>query len=266
MDNSTLPFDFDPWTQEFSFVDGRSGEILIRAMQDLDQYRLYGFRLAINYACQVGASFMLLLVLLLLTKADKRKSYIFILNSGCLLLNTIRCVMLCTFVTSGFYNPYSQLSGDFRQLTHSDYATQVVQRVFTALVTIMILISLCSQVWIVCVTTPPLRRNIIMGVTTTLGCVALGYRLALIYFNTKTTLKLESMEPYNGLASTCYVLQAVSIWLFSCVFIYKLGYAMLKRRRLNMPQFGPMQVVFIMGCQTMLVPGTFAHGNTRADT
>ena len=257
MDNTMLPPDFDPWAQELTFFDAQNNQTVYLPMQALDDYRLYTGRLAINYACQVGASFMLLLVLLLLTKAEKRKSYIFILNSGCLLFNTIRCIMLCTWVSSGFNDPYSWLMQDFSQITHADFATQVAQRIFTALVTILVFLSLCSQVWIVCVTTPPLQRNIIMGVTTSLGLAALGSRLALIYYNIKTTLALVDASTYDDVAGVTYVLQAVSIWAFSLVFIYKLGQAMLKRHRLKMPQFGPMQVVFIMGCQTMIIPGTF---------
>jgi pheromone alpha factor receptor len=262
MENTMMPPDFDFWAQELTFLDGRTNETVVITMQVLNDFRLFGNRLAINYACQVGASIMLLLVLLLLTKAEKRKSYIFILNSGCLLLNTIRCVLLCTWVTSGWDNPYSYIFQDFSLVTPADMATQIAQRIFTALVVILILTSLCSQVWIVCVTTPPLQRNIIMGVTTSLGLAALGSRLALIYYNIKTTLAFESMGPYDDLAGISYVLQAVSIWAFSCVFVYKLGQAMLKRHRLKMPQFSPMQVVFIMGCQTMLIPGTF-HATTH---
>ena len=256
METPTPAPGFDAWTQSFTFV-GPEGVQMGSTMQILDEYRLYGIRIAINYACQVGATFMLLLVLLLLTKTEKRKSYIFILNASCLLLNTIRCVMLCTWVTSGYYNPYTVLSGDYGNITSADSTTQTAQCVFTALLSITVLVSLCSQVWVVCITTPPLQRNIIMSVTTSLGCVAVGYRLASIYFNIKTTLARESTARYDGVASMAYVLQAASIWTFSCVFIYKLGYAMIKRRRLNMPQFGPMQVVFIMGCQTMLFPDMF---------
>jgi pheromone alpha factor receptor len=257
--------DLDRWTQNIYLIDGHGDNVTL-SMKDMDAYRLFGFRLAINYGCQVGASIMLLLVLLLLTRAEKRKSYIFVLNASCLFLNTIRCILLCTWVTSGYNNPYSLLVEDYSRITSGDKATQVAQHIITALVTIMVLVSLCSQVWIVCVTTPPLQRNIIMGVTSTIGCVALGYRLAAVYFDTKTSLASQSMDSYLEVVAITYVLQAVSIWVFSCVFICKLGHAMWKRHRLNMPQFGPMQVVFIMGCQTMLVPGTFAHRHTRADS
>ena len=96
-----------------------------------------------------------------------------------------------------------------------------------------------------------------MGVTTTMACVAFGVRLAAVYWNTKYTLEGTSADSIVKLVAMSYITQSVSIWVFSCVFTYKLGYAIYQRRRLNMPQFGPMQIVFIMGCQTMFIPGTF---------
>jgi pheromone alpha factor receptor len=193
MASSTPTPDFDRWTQNIYLINGHGDNVTL-SMQAMDAYRLFGFRLAINYGCQVGASIMLLLVLLLLTRAEKRKSYIFVLNASCLFLNAIRCILLCTWVTSSYNNPYTLLVEDYSRITSGDKATQVVQHIITVLVTIMVLVSLCSQVWIVCVTTPPLQRNIIMGVTSTIGCVALGYRIAAVYFDTKTTLASQSIQ------------------------------------------------------------------------
>ncbi|CAO2651924.1 Nn.00g002070.m01.CDS01 [Neocucurbitaria sp. VM-36] len=251
------PPDFDPWTQPITlyYQDGTNFTI---GMEALNYYRLYGSRLAINYGTQIGASFMLLLVLLLLTRAEKRKSFIFLINALCLTANTIRCILLSCFVTGNMWHLYSQLSGDWSRITTSDLATTVATNTMTLLVTSLIMISLCLQVWVVCVTTMPLQRYAIMAVTSSMACIALGYKAAVIIYNIKQALIFQTMEPYKELVSVSYVVQAVSIWLFSCVFTYKLGYAIIQRRRLNMPQFGPMQIVFIMGCQTMLIPAIFS--------
>ncbi|KAF1833410.1 pheromone receptor [Decorospora gaudefroyi] len=257
MENPTLPADFDLFAQNFTILlpDGTQ---MNRTMQELNQYRMYGFHLAINYGAGVGASVMLLLILLLLTRAEKRKSFIFFLNALCLLTNTIRCVLLGCFLTSEFYHPYAVLSGDLERIKGPTLATHVTTNIFTLVVTALVLVSLSLQVWIVCVTTPALQRNIIMGVTTGMACVAFAYKFIVCYYSIKTVLAYEEMTPYLDLFSKSYVTQAVSIWLFSCVFTYKLGYAIVQRRRLNMPQFGPMQIVFIMGCQTMFAPALFS--------
>ncbi|KAH8640566.1 pheromone receptor [Alternaria alternata] len=256
-----VPPNFDPWNQNFTLAvsDGYGEWLAVPVnMKSLDDYRIYGFRLAISYGTGFGVSLMLLVVLLLLTKVEKRKSFIFFLNAACLLTNTIRCLLFCTWVTGNFYDPYTVLSGNRSRLTSADFASFITINIFGVIVTILVFMSLSLQVWIVCVTTPPLQRSIIMGTTTVMACIALGFRLAAVYLSTKLTLNALDTDSILVLIAVSYILQAVSIWMFSCVFTYKLGHAIIQRRRLNMPQFGPMQIVFIMGCQTMFVPAIFA--------
>lgn len=260
MQSVQVPRNFDPWTQPLNFTasNGNGGWIAVhRSWQELDTWRIYNFRVGISYGVGFGASLMLLMTLLLLTKAEKRRSSIFLLNAACLLTNGIRCLLFCTWITGNFNNPYSVMSQDWDRLTARDFATYITIDIFGIVVTALVFISLSVQVWTVCVTTPPLRRKIIMAVTTSIACVSFGFRVAAVYYNTKLTLAFEGNDSVQNLMSTSYTLQVVAIWLFSCIFTFKLGHAILQRRRLNMPQFGPMQIVFIMGLQTMIVPGMY---------
>lgn len=245
----------DPWNQTFPISD-ENGNILDVSMAEVSLRQFYITSSAINYGTQIGASFMLLLVLLLLTKASKRRSRIFLVNGFCLLINTIRCILLACLLTSNWYDPYTQLSGDYSRITDANIAVSVATVMLTLVVTLLVFVSLALQVWVVCITTNPLRRGVIMAITTIVGVVALGYRIALAVFNVQAVLTKTEMGPHERFISDCYVVQAVAIWVYSCVFTYKLGNAICQRRRLNMPQFGPMQIVFIMGCQTMIIPGT----------
>jgi pheromone alpha factor receptor len=246
--------DFDPWRQNVTLYT-KDGNAFVVQINYVDDIRLYAARLAITYGTQIGASLLLLLVLILLTRASKRKSFIFLINAFCLIANTIRCILLSCYVTSTMLNSYSQLANDYSRVTRGDLATSTAANLFSLLVTILVMVSLSLQVWVVCITTPPIQRYFIMGTTSLMACVATGYKAALVILNIKQTLNLQSLESYNNVTIASYITQAVAITLFSCVFTYKLGYAIVQRRKLNMPQFGPMQIVFIMGCQTMLIPG-----------
>jgi pheromone alpha factor receptor len=257
MTSTTLPPDFDPWMQPFTLYR-QDGSSFSNSIDQVDQIRLYAARLAVTYGCQIGASLSLLLVLLLLTRASKRKSFIFLINALSLTANTIRCILLSCYVTSTLLNPYAQLSSDFSRVTRGDLAVSTAANTFTLLVTILVMVSLSMQVWVVCITTAPIHRYIIMGTTTTMALIATGYKAAFVILNIKQTLNLQNVIPYKEIVFRSYITQAVAIWLFSSIFTYKLGYAIIQRRKLKMPQFGPMQIVFIMGCQTMLIPGTFA--------
>ncbi|EMD90553.1 hypothetical protein COCC4DRAFT_56759 [Bipolaris maydis ATCC 48331] len=261
MEHVQVPPDFDPWSQNLNITvsDGQGGWVIVtRNMQDLDQYRYFGFRLAISYGAGFGACLLLFLVLLITTKADRRKSSLFLLNAACVFTNCIRCLLFSTWLTGEFYNPYSVLSQDWRRITDGDFANHIAINIFGIVVNALVFTSLSLQVWTVCVTTPPLQRSIIMTVTIIMAGVSFGYRVAAVYYNTKLTLAYQPTDSIEYLVSISYMLQTVAIWLFSCVFTWKLGFAILQRRRLNMPQFGPIQVVFIMGCQTMLVPAIFS--------
>ena len=254
MENPTSSPDFNSWTQSVTVTAPDNSKVDI-PMEAFNHLRIYGARLAISYGAQIGASFILLLVLLLLTRAEKRKSSIFIINMLCLVTNAIRCVLLSCFVTSTWFNPYSQLLDAFDNVSHRDEGTLVAMNTFSLIVTILVMISLSLQVYVVCITTAPAQRFIIMGVTTLMALVATGYKFAFVILSTRVNLNREKFYAYDHVALTSYITQAVSIWVFSCVFTYKLGHAILQRRKLKMPQFGPMQIVFIMGCQTLIIPG-----------
>lgn len=225
-------------------------------MDAIDFYRLYSTRLAISYASQVGASVILLLVLLLLTRSEKRRSSIFILNSLCLVCNSLRCIFSCCFLTGNLLHPYTLLSGDTSRATKRDIAVSVTSNTFSLIVNMLVMASLSLQVWVVCVTASKLQRIIIMSITTTAALASVGYKLAFMIVSNRATVQLVPMTDEHRIGGGSYITQAAAILLYSCVFTWKLGYAIVQRRRLKMLQFGPMQIVFIMGCQTMIIPGT----------
>ncbi|KAF2822223.1 hypothetical protein CC86DRAFT_470250 [Ophiobolus disseminans] len=256
METIAPPPEFDPWVQYFTLI-APDGSNLTFNMEEINQYRMYTARVSISHGTQIGASFLLLLVLLLLTRAEKRKSAIFIVNALCLVTNGTRVTLLSCFVTSSWWHPYSQLVGDYSRVISQDAGTMVAYNTFAIVVTTLVMLSLSLQVWVVCITTVPVQRFFIMGATTLMALVAIGYKFAFVVLSNKQSLAHQSFDPYANVALVSYITQAASIWMYSCVFTYKLGHAILQRRKLKMPQFGPMQIVFIMGCQTLIIPAIF---------
>lgn len=257
MDSMELPPNFDAWHQpiDLLFPDGSNFTV---NMQDFNFIRLYAARLSIVNGAQIGATLILILVLLLLTRSEKRKSSIFIINAACLLFNLIRCILASSFTTSTLQHPYAQLIQDFTRVTKVDLATMVAANTFTMIVTILIMVSLSMQVWVVCVTTAPIHRTMIMFSTTIVALVAIAWKGVYCIINIRETLAHRSTQAFGWALQGSYITQAAAICLYSFIFTYKLGHAIHQRRKLKMPKFGPMQIVFIMGCQTMIIPGTFA--------
>jgi pheromone alpha factor receptor len=253
------PFDpatFDPQHQIITMY-APDGSIVYNDMDFLNSTRLYTARFGISYGAQIGASFTLLIVLLLLTRSKKRKSAIFILNALCLFLNIWRCIFTACFLTGGFMHPYDLMSGFYSPST-KDVAFSVTSNVLSFLVTTLVMASLSLQVWVACVTTSNLQRYLIIGVTTAMALVSVGIKLAFMILSNTATVELMN-RGVDKVSACSWITQAVAVILYSCVFTWKLGYAIIQRRRLKMLQFGPMQIVFIMGCQTMVIPGKFTN-------
>ncbi|KAF2185737.1 hypothetical protein K469DRAFT_777564 [Zopfia rhizophila CBS 207.26] len=255
--SAKVPPDFDPFTQVMPLLD-QNGEPLSPplTMADFDFIRQYGSRLAIVYGSQVGASLILFLVLLLLTKREKYRSLIFVMNATCLLLNTIRSALQCCFLTGPFWHPYAFWSNDWSRVTASEKATSITAGTMTLLLVICIMISLNLQVHVVCITTSRVQRFCVMLATSIVAIVAIGFRFAVTVVNNIQIMNLEQMESLK-LVTAQHITQAAAIWFFCSIFSIKLGYALVQRRKLGITQFGPMQIIFIMGCQSMIIPAIF---------
>ena len=244
----------DPFNQSFTLLlpDGTPFNLTV---QDLETYNLYNVRISINYGSQLGASLLLLIVMALLTKPDKRRSPIFVLNSLALAFNFIRSLLQCLYFTSGFNVPYAYFAGDFSRVPSTDYANSVAADIFTLLVLVVLEMSLVMQIYVVCATMKNSHRR---GITMICGLVALlaiGFRLALVVENVKSILKAAAFRSWKWLASATNITATISICFFCAMFVAKLAMAMWERRKLGLRQYGPMRIIFIMGCQTLFVPG-----------
>ncbi|KAL8717033.1 MAG: hypothetical protein Q9225_005688 [Loekoesia sp. 1 TL-2023] len=248
---------FDPFTQSFTLLM-RDGTPFNVTIPELDDFILYNVQISINYAAQLGASLLFLVVLLLLTKPDKRKSPIFIINSVALILNVLRTLLQCLYFTGPFSETYAYFSVDYTRVSGSDYANQVAITVLIWLLLVCVEVSLLLQVRVVCVTLLDIYKRLIYAISTMIAGLALAFRLALCVENSKYILSLESEFSLRWLASATNITTSISICWFCAVFIVKLGFALDQRRKLNVGSFGPMQIIFIMGCQTLIIPAIFS--------
>lgn len=245
---------FDPYSQSFT-LQASDGTPFNVSIPDLDFFVYYNNQICIIYGAQTGASIILFIVLLLLTKPDKRASSIFIVNVSSLALNIIRNVLLCLYYTGPFTETYAFFSGDFSRVHRGDYAASVTASVFTFLVLVCVEISLCLQTRVVCVTMRQLYRRIILAASIVIALLAIAFRLALCIENSIYIVHAEVEGPLYELVSAANITQSISICWFCTVFVTKLAFALNERRKLGLAQFGPMQIVFIMGCQTLIIPG-----------
>jgi pheromone alpha factor receptor len=245
---------FDPWTQNIT-LSTSDGTTVVSSLEQADSYVHYMVRLSINYGTQLGACIVLLVVLLLLTRPEKRVSSVFVLNVAALLANIIRLGCQLSYFSTGWARMYALLAGDFSRVSRGAYAGQVMASVFFSLVLICVEVSLVLQVQVVCSNLRRRYRILLLGASILAALAPIGVRLAYMVQNCKVIMQSGSSAHLEWLESATNIASTVSICFFCAVFVVKLGLAIKMRKRLGVKQMGPMKVIFIMGCQTMTIPG-----------
>jgi len=245
---------FDPFMQAVTILlpDGTPFNI---TMQDIDTHASFGIQICTNFGAQLGASFITLVVLLILTKRENRRSPIFILNTLSLVVSVTRSVLQAVYFMGPFYHPYAYFAQDYSRVPRSAYDTSLTAGAMTLLLQTSIEISLTLQVHVVLVTASKLQRFWIMVVTVTIALLAVGMRFALTVINGLAINATQNFRIYEWLASATNITTTISIFFFCAVFVGKLGLALWQRHKLGLRQFGPMQIIFIMGCQSLIIPG-----------
>lgn len=218
---------------------------------------------AIIFGIQIGMSLLLLTVLAVMTKPDKRRSIVFFLNLAALLLLFVRSIIMCAALQGPFYTYYNWAlqyypgNADFNRAIRVAVAGEVTN----FLVIVAIELSLLFQVRIVCCTLKTSWRLAMTATTTLVATAVCGIRFATMVINARIGLvKVAAKTSYeraliSNMASATNISVICSIIFFSAIFCAKLGHAIWQRRSIGMKQFGPMQIIFVMGCQTMFIPG-----------
>lgn len=246
--------DFDPFTQILD-LKLPNGQIVPVGITDIDEWVQYGIRICINYSSSIGASIVMLAVLLILTSPEKRRTAVFILNCITLALNAIQGLLQCLYFTGAFYNPYAYFSGDYSRVPTHSIAISVAGVVLQTVQIMCLETSLILQVQAVCVTMARIWQSVILAISVLVAAVVVGFRMAVMVLNSESIVAIYSFADYQWLAATSLYTLTGSICFFSAIFTGKLFAALRQRKKLGLKKFGPMQIVFIMGCQTLVVPG-----------
>nr|POE80912.1 pheromone alpha factor receptor [Quercus suber] len=253
---------FDGFRQNFVLLlpDGKTQ--FIANLEDFNLLQTSQLNQGIIYGAQIGITALLLVIMLMMTKPDKRRSLVFLLNSMALLIILIRTIMAACLLGGPFFNFYIWELGWYPHAkTIAHYVCiSVATESLGVLVNCFIFASLVLQVHIICCTLSKAHHRIVMGVCGLMIFMVCSIRLTLAVMNSTWSivgLRTTTMEQWNmiqRMASANNIATVTCIAIFSAVFNTKLVMAMLVRRKLKIRQFRPMQIIFVMGLQTMFVP------------
>ncbi|KAF2725784.1 hypothetical protein K431DRAFT_201659, partial [Polychaeton citri CBS 116435] len=255
---------FNPYKQTFTLVAPDGATTFNSSLAQVQLLMNNVATQGIIYGTQCGASILMAALLLLMTRRDKRRSWVFTFNTSALVFDAIRSILQCAQLNGAFYNFYN-----FEAVFYTGPQVKAAQQVsvcaalFTFFTIICIEISLVLQVHIICVTMTRARRTLVTVCGIVVAAMAIGFRFALVVINADQTINIgqssvQKLKYLNWIASSANITLVTSIAFFSLIFCTKLAYAIMSRHKLGMKQFGPMQIIFVMGCQTLIIPLIFA--------
>lgn len=226
-------------------------------LMDITQVNYAAIRKVTIFGAELGASIIILVLLAALTWAEKRRTILFSVNMLALLALAIRSILQIEYYLQPWFDMYTYLSGDTSDVSMGSRATTVAAGTMQIVLVAATQISLILQIRVVYASMPKINIAMTALASVVATTVMSFYTISLVQSN----IAGMRAEPYLGgwIYPTARGLYAFSICLYSLVFVLKLGHAIHRRKCLGLQKFGPLQVVFIMGCQTMLVPGKNSH-------
>ena len=247
---------FNPYTQNFTLLMPDGVTAFQVSIPDLDQFFFYNTQVSINYASQIGASIVMLAVVLLITKESKRRSSLFFINVVSLILSVIRSLLQTLYWVGPFNESYAYFSGDYNAVPSSTYANSIASIIMTLLLLCSVELSLVLQTRVVCTTLRESYRLAIVALSLFITLLTVGFRFGDMVENAIAIVELE--PTYSWLASAALITETISIWYFCLIFVGKLGITLYQRKKLGLRQWGPMQIICIMGGCTMVIPCKFS--------
>ncbi|KAF8545465.1 GPCR fungal pheromone mating factor, partial [Trichophaea hybrida] len=248
---------FDPHSQPIT-IFYRDGTNLTLTLSDFNTANQAALAYCSIFAAQIGACLILLAIVGLLTSREKRRTLLFACNILALVTVIFRSFLAMEFYLGPFYDTYRFMSGDYYDIPSGARYTQIASTMGSLLLKSVVQFSLILQLRVVYGSSPKL--NLAM----TLGTSVIAMAAIALFFKVTVDSAKKIMEPAVGVYSgdwtypAAKAMFAVSICIFCLIFVIKLGYAIRRRRILGLRAFGPLQIIFTVGCQTMVIPAAFS--------
>lgn len=235
------------------FPDGSPFNI---SMSDLIKMNSANIGMGLSYGIQIGLASLMLVVTLLLSQKGKRRSLIFFCNIAALALDIPVSALMAGWLGSIWNNPYVYFTHDTSLITTGNIVASIMPQPLKLLEIIAIQLSLFIQVRTILITCRAYVRRMVLAVLFTLATICVAMEIGLAVINAKSiALMAEPSSIQPQLAQAANITWCIFVASAMSVFVWKLAHALKNRRNLGVVKFGPMQVIFIMGAQTMIAPG-----------
>nr|ABM91766.1 pheromone receptor alpha [Pneumocystis carinii] len=248
---------FSPVNQTVLLKNSK-GDTIPFLLSDFDEFSLSRAQTSMIFSAQCAMSLLLAIVLILTSKREKRKTLLFFLNIGGLITVFIRACLQCAYL-SGTWVSYSvQFLGEFELLSQKDFYVSIIASCIPIFIILFIELSLLIQIRVVYATEKKLQIPLTIAFSIIIIVVIIFWILAAVQ-NSMAVLS-QTHFGHSGLWGSPWpytvarISFAFSIFIGCMVFIYKLLITIYRRHKMGVKEFGPLQIIFIMSCQTLIIP------------
>lgn len=215
---------------------------------------------SIAYGVEVGASIVMLGVILSMTPRKKFWRFINFVNIAALCNNIIRVALLATYYQSSWVTTYTLYSGDLTYVTRADVANTITATVLAIPQNIMIMTALITQAWAMVKLWPKMFKCIIILLSLVLVVLQLGFMAATQAYQITYELPWKSAEIMLSHMWVRYgflALNVISICWFCFLFNFKLAVHLWRHRGLLAQKKGlsAMDALVVTNGTLMLIPG-----------
>ena len=247
---------FDPSKQSFDITTANGAALSIN-VSSLDRNYHEMFGISINYGSQIGASFIMLIVVLTLNPKVKFFKMCTILHIASLISNIIRMVLLSIYFPSKWTEFYTMFSGDYSRITETDMRNSVAGTISSYIVVVFAHASLIVQSWTIVKPWSLRVKWIVCTLSLAVCLTTIGFRLAFCIFQVRATLAMKSASDARWVAGYSIILDALSICCFCALFNVQLVTHLVKHGKFLPSKNGikPFEVLIMANGLLMIIPG-----------
>jgi pheromone alpha factor receptor len=240
-------------SQSFNLT-GLDGSPVTLSLADIDAFIHYLTAAIAVQGFIIGVSSLLIIILMLLTPTQKARRLIFIFNFLSLVLLCTRAILYVSNLCSQAGNGIGEnFLGAIAQYPTAKFSTTIVDAFISLFLIVTIVTSLMLQVRVVFAAEP--RTQKIVTAVLSLGALwIIGVYLRFTVWEIKVILKriisIETPWTYEAFE----ISMIIYIGICCLLFLYKLFHAIRLRKRMGYKHFGPLQVLFVMFAQCLIIP------------
>lgn len=256
MEQLPLQSSFDPYIQNATILAPDGITSIAIPIPEIDLYNDSNLATSANYGAQLGATVVMLFVVLFMTPSVKLRRLLTILHISGLVISIVRMSLLYTSMHAHANRFYETWGQDYGNIPASDTRIAVVATTFSMVQVAVAEAALMSQAWTMVAFWPPSVKYTVSITSVIVTLLTLGSRFALVIIQNRAIITLIPPVYFSWGFNWAIIMNAASIFWFCAIFNAKLLFHMISNRGIlpNRSTVTPIEVLIMANGVLMLIP------------